>query len=130
MKKTILKDKILEVLRFGIVGTTAMVIHYGIYYLLLSLLPVNVAFTIGYFLCFLYNFMMSSYFTFRVSPSWGRFIRFGASHGTNYLLQIMLLNVFVHLMGLDPKLAPIPVYAISIPVNYLLVRLAMVKKLA
>lgn len=130
MKKTILKDKILEVLRFGIVGTTAMVIHYGIYYLLLSLLPVNVAFTIGYFLSFLYNFMMSSYFTFRVSPSRGRFIRFGASHGTNYLLQIMLLNVFVHLMGLDPKLAPIPVYAISIPVNYLLVRLAMVKKLA
>ena len=129
MKTVIIKDKILEIARFGIVGTTAMMIHYGIYYLLLSFMPVNLAFTIGYFLSFLYNFMMSSYFTFRVPPSWDRFIRFGASHGTNYLLQIILLNFFVHLIGIDPKLAPIPVYAISIPVNYLLVRLAMVRKL-
>ena len=122
MKTVIIKDKILEIARFGIVGTTAMMIHYGIYYLLLSFMPVNLAFTIGYFLSFLY-------FTFRVPPSWDRFIRFGASHGTNYLLQIILLNFFVHLIGIDPKLAPIPVYAISIPVNYLLVRLAMVRKL-
>ena len=123
------KTRIMEIVLFCIVGSTAMAIHYGIYYVLLHILPVNVAFSLGYFISFLYNFTMTSYFTFRVKPSVGRFLRFAASHGTNYLLQILLLNFFIHVMGVDDKMAPVPVYAISVPVNYLLVRLAMKHKL-
>ena len=113
---------------FCIVGSTAMAIHYGIYYVSLPFLPINVAFSLGYFISFLYNFTMTSYFTFKVKPSIGRFFRFAASHGTNYLLQILLLNFFVHVTGLNERMAPIPVYAISVPVNYMLVRLAMKRK--
>lgn len=123
------KARLIEIVLFGIVGSTAMAIHYGIYYVLLPFLPVNVAFSLGYFISFLYNFTMTSYFTFKVKPSVGRFFRFAASHGTNYLLQILLLNFFIHVMGLGEKMAPVPVYAISVPVNYMLVRLAMKHKL-
>lgn len=123
------KARLMEIVMFGIVGSTAMAIHYGIYYLLLPFLPVNVSFSLGYFVSFLYNFTMTSYFTFKVKPSVGRFIRFATSHGTNYLLQILLLNFFIHVFGLDEKMAPVPVYAISVPVNYMLVRLAMKHKL-
>lgn len=123
------KARIMEIVMFGIVGSTAMAIHYGIYYVLLPLLPVNISFSLGYFISFIYNFTMTSYFTFKVKPSVGRFFRFAASHGTNYLLQILLLNFFIHVMGLGEKMAPVPVYAISVPVNYMLVRLAMKHKL-
>ena len=61
-----------EIVRFGTVGTTSMLIHYGIYYLLLPLMDMNIAYSIGYFLSFLCNFLMSSYFTFKVKPSWKR----------------------------------------------------------
>ena len=123
------KARLIEIVLFGIVGSTAMAIHYGIYYVLLPLLPVNISFSLGYFISFLYNFTMTSYFTFKVNPSVGRFIRFAASHGTNYLLQILLLNLFIHVIGLNEIMAPVPVYAISVPVNYMLVRLAMKHKL-
>lgn len=118
-----------EIMLFGLVGSTAMAIHYGIYYVLLPFLPVNVSFSLGYFISFLYNFTMTSYFTFKVKPSVGRFLRFAASHATNYLLQILLLNFFIHITGMNEKMAPVPVYAISVPVNYVLVRLAMKRKL-
>lgn len=123
------RARLMEIMLFGIVGTTAMAIHYGIFYVLLPFLPVNVAFSLGYLISFLYNFAMSSRFTFKVKPSVGRLLRFAASHGTNYLLQIILLNFFIHVTGLNEKVAPIPVYAVSIPVNYILVRMAMKNKL-
>ena len=123
------KERLMEMVLFCIVGSTAMAIHYGIYYMLLPLLSVNVSYSLGYFISFLYNFTMTSYLTFKVKPSVGRFFRFAASHGTNYLLQILLLNFFIHVAGLNEKMAPVPVYAISVPVNYMLVRLAMKHKL-
>lgn len=123
------KARLIEIMCFGIVGSSAMAIHYGIYHVLLPFLSVNVAFSLGYLISFLYNFTMTSYFTFKVKPSVGRFLRFAASHGTNYLLQIMLLNLFIHVAGLGAKMAPIPVFAISVPVNYMLVRLAMKRRL-
>lgn len=119
------KARLKEFMLFGIVGSTAMAIHYGIYYVLLRFLPVNVSFSLGYLISFLCNFTMTSYFTFRVKPSVSRFFRFAVSHGTNYLLQILLLNFIIHVTGLNERMAPIPVYAISVPVNYMLVRLAM-----
>ena len=124
------RSRLFEIMRFGVVGTTAMMIHYGIYYALLSVVQVNVAFSLGYLISFLYNFTMTSYFTFRVKPSVGRFLRFATTHATNYVLQILLLNFFILIIGMDEKTAPVPVYAISIPVNYLLVRLAIKRKLS
>lgn len=129
IKNIFSRERITELALFGFVGTTAMTIHYGIYYVLLSFLPVNVAFSMGYFISFLYNFMMSSRFTFKVIPSVGKFLCFAASHGVNYLLQILLLNFFLHVTGMNEKVVPVPVYAISVPVNYFLVRLAIKRRL-
>ena len=123
------KARLMEMMLFCIVGSTAMAIHYGIYYMLLPFLSVNISYSLGYFISFLYNFTMTSYLTFKVKPSVNRFFRFAASHGTNYLLQIILLNFFIHVTGLNEKMAPVPVYAISVPVNYMLVRLDMKQKI-
>ena len=120
--------KALEFMRFGIVGTTAMMVHYGIFYLLLPWMDKNIAYTIGYFLSFLGNFVLSSLFTFRVKPTWARFLKFGTSHGINYFMYIGLFNLFCWI-GVPVKWAPLPVYAVAVPISFLLVRLALTKRL-
>jgi len=113
-----------EFIRFGVVGTTAMAIHYGIYYALLPLADKNVAYSVGYFVSFLCNYLMSSFFTFRVPPTPVRFARFAGSHGINYFIYLGLFNFFLW-TGMPPEWAPLPVYLIAVPLSFLLVRLAL-----
>ena len=115
------KKTISEGIRFAIVGGTATALHYTIYLLLQRLLQVDIAYTIGYIISFVANFYLSAYFTFRSSPSWQKLFGMGGAHAINYLLHIVLLNVFLWL-GIRKAYAPIPVFAIAIPVNFLLVR--------
>ena len=110
-----------EFVRFAIVGIIATAIHYGVYYILQWFIYVNIAYTIGYIVSFIANFYLSAYFTFGRKPSWGKALGFGGAHLCNYLLHIGLLNFFLWL-GLSRPLAPIPVFSIAIPVNFLLVR--------
>ena len=117
----ITKERFWELFRFGVVGTTAMLIHYGIYYVLLPYMNMNIAYSIGYFLSFLCNFMMSSYFTFKVKPNKKKAGGFALSHLINWGIQTLLLNFFIW-VGVDKVWAPWPMYAISAPINFLFVR--------
>ncbi|MDO4165435.1 MAG: GtrA family protein [Bacteroides sp.] len=110
-----------EFVRFAIVGVLATALHYAIYFALQHFINVNVAYTSGYVLSFIANFYLTAYFTFGRKPSWGKAFGFGGAHLVNYLLHMSLLNVFLWL-GVPKVAAPIPVFAIAIPVNFLLVR--------
>lgn len=110
-----------EFVRFGLVGGFCTALHYGIYFLLQLLLDVNVAYTVGYLLSFVANFYLTSYFTFGSAPSWKKLFGMAGAHGVNYLLHMVLLNLFLWI-GMKQELAPLPVFAIAIPVNFILVR--------
>ena len=110
-----------EIIRFCIVGGLATAVHYGIYLLLQLWIWTWLAYTIGYVLSFLMNYMLTNYFTFRTKPSVQNGIGFVISHAVNYGLHIGLLELFLWI-GLSNVWAPIPVYCIVIPVNFLLVR--------
>lgn len=110
-----------ELIRFGIVGTTAAAIHYAIYWVLQHWINVNVAYTIGYVLSFLVNYYLSARFTFREHTSAKTGLGFGGAHLVNYGLHIVLFNLFLWL-GLSRELAPIAVLAIAVPTNFVLVR--------
>ena len=113
--------------RFGVVGVLATALHYGIYYLLHFFMGANAAFTLGYLLGFVFNFYATSYFTFGTSPSWRKLVGMGGAHAVNYLLQIGLLNFFLW-AGAGEAWAPLPVYAIAVPVNFVLVRFVFTSK--
>ena len=116
-KKTVIG----EFVRFGIVGGLCTALHYGIYYVLQLAINVNVAYTLGYALSFITNFYLTSWFTFGTSPSWKKLFGMGGAHAVNYALHIVLLNLFIQL-GIAQEWAPIPVFTIAIPVNFILVR--------
>jgi len=120
-------NKVIEFLRFALVGVVATGIHYGIYYVMQKYINVNIAYTTGYLLSFVCNFYLTSYFTFRVKPSFGKLFGLGGAHIVNYLLHIALLNLFLYI-GVSNEFAPLPVYAIVVPLNFLLVRFVFKKK--
>lgn len=116
-----------EFIRFVLVGILATALHYGIYFLLQWVINVNIAYTLGYAFSFIVNFYLTAYFTFGKKPSWGKAFGFGGAHLVNYLLHIGLLNFFLW-VGLSKPFAPIPVFAIAIPVNFVLVRFVFKRK--
>lgn len=122
------KDNILEIVRFSIVGVVVTGVHYGVYLLLQYSINVNIAYTLGYVVAFFINFYLTSLYTFRKKPSWKKGIGFGGAHLFNYVLHMLLLNIFLK-MNIPKALAPIPVYAIAIPVNFLMVRFVFKFKL-
>lgn len=122
-----IKQKFYEIIRFGIVGVIATIIHYGIY-LALNLIIVSwIAYSIGYGISFLCNFYLSNKFTFKTKPTIKKGIGFGLSHFINYLLQVILLSIFIQL-GVPDNYAPLPVFCIAVPVNFLMVRFVLKSK--
>ena len=86
----------------------------------------TIAYSIGYALSFICNFLLTSYFTFRKRASVKKGLGFGVAHGVNYLLHVAFLNLFLWL-GVSKSFAPIPVFAVVIPINFLLVRFVFKK---
>lgn len=115
------KEHLGELIRFGIVGVIAVVVHYAIYWVLQHWINVNVAYTLGYLLSFLMNYYLSARFTFREKASVKSGIGFGGAHLVNYLMHMVLFNFFLWL-GLSRELAPFAVLAIAVPTNFVLVR--------
>lgn len=127
LTKILSNNKICEFVRWGCVGVIATGIHYGIYYLLKEFLfPntafwVNFAYSAGYVISFLCNFFLSAYFTFHEKPSFRKGAGFSGAHLVNYGLHILFLNFFLW-CGLSTTVAPLLVFAIVVPLNFLMVR--------
>ena len=131
------REKLGEVIRFGIVGGLATVLQYVIY---LAMMPVlnhfiprmgdhslaTTANTIAYIVSFIFNFIASTRYTFKVKANAKRGAGFTLSHVVNYTKQTVCLNLFVGL-GLAKQWAMIPTLCICIPVNFLLVRFFLKK---
>lgn len=133
------RQKLGEVVRFAIVGGIATVLQYVIYLaampLLANLIPAlgnsdhtlaTVANTLAYILSFIFNFIASTRYTFKVKANAKRGAGFTFSHIVNYSMQTLFLNLFVGL-GLAKQMAMIPTLCICIPENFLLVRFFLKK---
>lgn len=104
-----------------------MAIHYGIYLLLNQWMSVNIAYTIGYVVSVCFHWWMTFRFSFREEITVKRTGGYLLCNGVNYVLNMLFLNLFLWL-GVPEQLAPIPVYCVVVPINFLLVRM-VVKKL-
>lgn len=130
--------KFREFVRFGIVGVIAVIVHYGIYMLLLIAMGIdwraaagtsmrtNLAYTIGYAVSLLCNLWLTAHYTFREKITAKRTGGFVLSHVINYILHMVLLNVYLW-MGVAEWLAPFLVLLIAVPINFVLVRTAFKK---
>ena len=121
-------QKLLEFIRFVIVGVGATILHYAIY---LAFehgfhFNYNIAYTLGYLLSFIFNFFASTFFTFKAEANTQNGIMFAGAHLINYFIHMILLNVFIYI-GIPDNFAPILVFPIAIIINFFMVRLALKK---
>jgi|SRR5574344_1149497 putative flippase GtrA len=121
------RKKFGEILRFGIVGAIAALLQYGVYLAMLIITSPGVANTIGYIISFIFNFIASTHYTFKVKANAKRGLGFALSHVVNYLLQTLTLLLFIYI-GVPKAYAPIPMFCICVPVNFILVRYFLTKK--
>lgn len=121
IKSLLSRQSAQEFVRFAVVGVIATAIHYLLYLVLQKTMNAGFAYTIGYAVSFVANFLLTSVFTFKAKATVKKGVGFGAAHLCNYLLQIGLLYAALAI-GVRRDIAPVPVYCIAIPLNFLMVR--------
>lgn len=116
-----------QVIRFGIVGVAATAIQAVLYQVLVGWLLAELANAIAYVVSFIFNYVASTRFTFRVKSSARRGAGFLLSHLINFTLQTLILHLSIRL-GLTERWAMVPMFVITVPVNFLLVRFFLTRK--
>ena len=74
------RETFFELVRFGVVGVVATALHYCVYWLLYGVMDVNVAYTLGYLVSFVANYVLSARFTFRKKRSVKNGLGFACAH--------------------------------------------------
>lgn len=118
------RDKIGEIIRFGVTGVVSTLATYLFYFIFLNWLNPTVSFTIAYLIAMVINYLMTTSFTFKVKANKKNAAGFVVSNVINYVLCAFFLNFFIW-MGVGERIAPIPMYMICIPINFLIVRFVM-----
>lgn len=116
-----------RVVRFGITGTVSSLLHYAVYCIAVTRMGAAAAYTVGYAVGLLCNYVLTTYFTFQRHPSRNNLLGFIGSHILNYILEIVLLEVFLW-MGMSKFLAPVAVMIIVVPINFLLLRYVFIHR--
>ena len=122
-----LRNKFFQFVRFVVTGCLSSAVHIGIYYLLMLWTVENVAYITGYVVSFIGNYFLTNYYTFHTKPSWRHFLGFAGSHAVNFLLHMVLLNVFLW-MGMHELIAPIVVMLVAMLVQYTILNFVFKKK--
>ena len=112
--------------RFVLVGALGTGLQYGIYYVLLGIFQTkwaedtwltSVAFTVGFVIEMLYNYLMTSFYTFRVRPTLKNAGGFLFGRALNYVIQLIFLNVLIWL-HMSEEWAGIAAIALAGVINY------------
>ena len=121
-----LPKKYRSAVRFVLVGALGTGLQYGIYYLLLGLFQqhwpemmilTSLAFTIGFVMEMIYNYLLTSFYTFRVRPTWKNAGGFLVGRAINYVIQLLILNCLIWL-HMSEEWAGIAAIALAGVINY------------
>ena len=121
-----LPKKYRSAVRFVLVGALGTGLQYGIYYLLLGIFQqhwpemmilTSLAFTIGFVMEMIYNYLLTSFYTFRVRPTWKNAGGFLVGRAINFVIQLLLLNCLIWL-HMSEEWAGIAAIALAGVINY------------
>lgn len=121
MFKSNLQPNLMELLRFTTVGVISTLINLTTYYILINLnINTSIAYSLGYGISLIFNYILTLNFTFKTKHNNTKGAKFLLTHLFNYLLQLFILNIFLFIVS--KNIAPILTQAISMPINFFLVR--------
>jgi putative flippase GtrA len=86
----------------------------------LYLLPYVWAFSITYLFGLIFSYFLSSYWVFKKKIAIKSGMNFLIYHLAKYLVNILALWIFIDLIGLSEKIAPLIAIALLTPIFYLI----------
>ena len=121
-----ISDKYRSAVRFVCVGAFGTLLQYGIYYLLLSIFResdaesqtmTSVAFTIGFIVEMVVNYLLTNFYTFHTHPSWKNAGGFLVGRAINYGVQLLFLNILIWL-SMSEEISGIVAIILAGIINY------------
>jgi putative flippase GtrA len=114
--------KAAQLTRFVGVGVLNTAVYYSIYLLLGLIAPYLLAHVVAFAVAMVVSFFANCHFTFRVPPTWRRFVAYPATVAVNFVLSTAGLVCLVDFAGLGPRVAAIAAAAIAVPFTFVLTR--------
>jgi putative flippase GtrA len=111
-----------RMIRFGLVGVVNTGVYYGLYLVLRTFIPYLVAHFVAFCLAMVGSYFLNCYFTFKVRPTWKKFLLFPLSNVTNLTVTSLGLYLLVDVAGLSDKWAPLPAAAAAIPITFVVAK--------
>jgi putative flippase GtrA len=117
-----------RIVRFGLVGVVNTGVYYGFYLLFNHVLPYLGAHVLAFCLAMVGSFFLSCYFTFRIKPTWRKFLLFPLSNATNFVITTVGLYALVSWFGVNQTIAPLVAAAAAIPFTFLVAQYVLVDR--
>ncbi|MFD8718445.1 putative flippase GtrA [Streptomyces sp. Ag109_O5-1] len=117
-----------QIITFALVGVVNTATYYGLYLLLLRYLPYLAAHVIAFTLSMIGSFFLNAKFTYRIRPTWRKFLLFPLTNATNFVITTVGVYVIVDMLHVGSKFAPLMASAAAIPVTFVVSRWVMLPK--
>lgn len=118
----------MEFVRFCIVGILCTGIDALLYYIIKPTLNYQLALIIAYITSLLINYILTTYWTFKVKPSTKNLIGILGVHLSNlFIIRMGLMWLFIQKCNLSENIAYIPTLMISVLTTFILIRLVVKK---
>lgn len=114
-----------EIVRFVLAGLANTAASYLLYLLLLTVVSYAVSYTLAYAAGIGLSYLLNSLWVFRAPAGLRKALRWPVVCAAQYLLSAGLLLVAVDVFRIDPRLAPLPAVALTVPVTFLLSRMIL-----
>ncbi|WP_405912420.1 GtrA family protein [Streptomyces sp. NBC_00963] len=119
--------KLGQLVRFALVGVVNTGTYYGCYLLLLTRLPYLAAHTIAFCLSMVGSFFMNARFTYRIRPTWRKFLLFPLTNAANFAITTGGVYLLVDVARLSADYAPLIAAAAAIPLTFVISRTIMLR---
>ncbi|MGI8577748.1 MAG: GtrA family protein [Nocardioidaceae bacterium] len=119
-----------RVLRFAGVGVVNTGVYYCLYLIFQMFWPYLVAHVCAFTLAMIGSYFLNCFVTFHRRPTWRTFALFPLSNLANFVITTVGLRLLVGTLGVDERIAPIPVALIAIPITYVVAHTVMLGRLS
>ena len=121
-------ERFREFCRFVLVGGANTAVYYGAYMVLLLVAPYLAAHVLAWVIALAASFLLNSYFTYRVRPTWRKALLFPLSNIPNIVMTTVGVAGLVELLHVDERLAPLIAGLLAVPATYLIARRILVTR--
>ncbi|MFJ9930630.1 MULTISPECIES: GtrA family protein [Streptomyces] len=114
-----------QIVTFAVVGVLNTAVYYGLYLLFLNWLPYLAAHVLAFALSMVGSFFLNARFTYRIRPTWRKFLLFPLTNAANFVITTVGVYVIVDVLHAGSRFAPLLASAAAIPVTFVVSRWIM-----